>query len=149
MPPSCASIQVCVYKQLDCTSFLTRVYPYTSIPRNLNRLIDIKQTITLTGLGTDAFDAAVHGIQTIHQVFHNHVTRGGSRLRDWVPGRDGQDLTLTFTNRYLTSPRDVGGEASVDLSQVVDPFNILRPLIKGETHTTDNVMEYWERKASA
>ncbi|PIL22305.1 hypothetical protein GSI_14993 [Ganoderma sinense ZZ0214-1] len=34
------------------------------------------------------------------------------------------------------------------MSQVVDPFNILRPLIKGEAHTTDNVVEYWECKTS-
>ncbi|KAM5539829.1 hypothetical protein V8D89_006642 [Ganoderma adspersum] len=106
------------------------------IPRNLNRLIDLKQSITLTGLGMVGFDDAVRGI--------NHVSRAGSHLRTWTPGRDGQDLTLMFANRYLTSNHDVGNETSTDPS-VIDPFNILRPLIKNEVHTADNVVEYWEQ----
>ncbi|KAI1783260.1 hypothetical protein LXA43DRAFT_1067803 [Ganoderma leucocontextum] len=117
-----------------------------NIPRNLNRLINLQQSITLTGLGTKSFDAAVCGVQTVYQVFNNHVSRAGGRLREWTPGRCGQDLTLTFANRYLTSSRDLGDEASVDLSAIVDPFNVLRPLIKSEVHTADNVVEYWERR---
>ena len=46
----------------------------TSILQNLNHLIDLKQSITLTGLQTEGFDAAIHGMQTIYQVFNNHVT---------------------------------------------------------------------------
>ncbi|KAM5534257.1 hypothetical protein V8D89_012082 [Ganoderma adspersum] len=102
-------------------------------------------SITLTGLGTVGFDDAVRGMQTIYQVFSNHVSRAGSHLRTWTPGRDGQDLTLTFANRYLTSNCDVGNETSTDPS-VIDPFNILRPLIKNEVHTADNVVEYWEHR---
>lgn len=116
----------------------------TSIPRTLNQLIDLKQSVTLTGLGMDRFDAAVHGMQTIHQVLSNHVSQAGGHLRNWTPGRDGQDLTLTFANRYLTSARDVGDETSIDMSAVVDPLNVLHPLIKNEVHTADNVVEYWE-----
>ena len=116
----------------------------TSIPRTLNRLIDLKQSITLTGLGTDRFDTAVRGVQTIHQVFSNHVSQAGGHLSDWTPGRDGQNLTLMFGNRYLTSARDIGNESSIDMSTIVDPLNILCPLIKTEVHTADNVVEYWE-----
>ena len=127
-------------------SYTFQVFTFgTSIPRNLNRLIDLKQSVTLTGLGTVGFDDAVRGMQTIYQVFSNHVSRAGSHLRTWTPGRDGQDLTLTFANHYLTSNRDVGNETSTDLS-VIDPFNILQPLIKNEVHTADNVVEYWERR---
>ncbi|KAM5543767.1 hypothetical protein V8D89_002384 [Ganoderma adspersum] len=54
--------------------------------------------LTLTGLGTDGFDLAVHGVQTIHQVLSNHVSRAGGCLRNWTPGHDGQDLTLMFGN---------------------------------------------------
>ena len=75
----------------------------TSIPRNLNCLIDLKQSITLTGLGTEGFDAAAHGVQIIYQVFNNHIIQSGGRLKEWSLGRDGQDLTLMFANRYLTS----------------------------------------------
>ncbi|PIL29422.1 hypothetical protein GSI_09474 [Ganoderma sinense ZZ0214-1] len=117
-----------------------------NIPRNLNRLIDLKQSITLTGLGSEGFDSAVHGIQIIYQVLSNHVARAGGRLREWTPGRENQDLTLTFANRYLTSSRDAGEEPSVDLSTIVDPFNVVRPILRGEVHTADNVVEYWERR---
>lgn len=116
----------------------------TSIPCTLNHLIDLKQSIALTGLGTDRFDAAVRGIQTIHQVLSNHIFQAGGHLRDWTPGRDGQDLTLTFSNHYLTSARDIGNKSSIDISTIVDPLNILCPLIKTEVHTADNVVEYWE-----
>ena len=115
-----------------------------SIPCTFNHLIDLKQSIALTGLGTDRFDAAVRGIQTIHQVLSNHIFQAGGHLRDWTPGRDGQDLTLTFGNRYLTSARDIGNESSIDMSTIVDPLNILHPLMKTEVHTANNVVEYWE-----
>lgn len=92
----------------------------------------------------DAFDAAVRGVQNIFQFFQAHVSRGGGRLRDWSPGRDGQDLTLTFANRYLTSSRDGEGQVQVDLAEIVDPFNVLRPLLRSEVHVEDNVVEYWE-----
>ena len=117
-----------------------------SIPHNLNRLIDLKQSVTITGLGTKEFDTAVHGIQTLYQAFSNHVVRAGGRLRKWTPGRDNQDLMLTFANRYLTLSRNVGDEPSEDLSTTVDPFNVLRPILRGEVHTADNVVEYWERR---
>ena len=55
-------------------SYTFQVFTFgTSIPRNLNRLIDLKQSVTLTGLGTVGFDDAVCGMQTIYQVFSNHV----------------------------------------------------------------------------
>ncbi|KAI1793219.1 hypothetical protein LXA43DRAFT_1059933, partial [Ganoderma leucocontextum] len=116
------------------------------IPRNSSRLIDLKQSVTLTGLGVQGFDAAVRGIQNIYQVFANHISKSGGRLREWVPGRDQQDLTLTFASRYLTSSRDAGEEPLADLAEFVDPFNVLRPLLRGEVHTVDNVVEYWERR---
>ena len=56
------------------------------------------------------------------------------------------DLTLTFGNRYLTRNKERGNDQVVDISQVVDPFDVLRPLIRLESHTTDNVVEYWERQ---
>ncbi|KAM5532474.1 hypothetical protein V8D89_013890 [Ganoderma adspersum] len=116
------------------------------IPCTLNRLIDLKQSVTLTGLGTEGFDAAVCGVQTIHQVLSNHISWAGGHLRDWTPGHDGQDLTLMFGNHYLTSSRNTGDNVSIDMSPIVDPLNVLCPLIKNEVHTTDNVVEYWERR---
>ena len=57
------------------------------------------------------------------------------------------DLTLTFGNRYLTRNKERGNDQVVDMSQGVDPFTVLRPLVRLESHTTDNVVEYWERQS--
>ncbi|KAM5530398.1 hypothetical protein V8D89_015933 [Ganoderma adspersum] len=103
-------------------------------------------SVTLTGLGTDGFDLAVHGVQTMHQVLSNHISRAGGHLRNWTPGCDSQDLTLTFGNRYLTSSGDIGGGVSINMLPIVDPLNVLHPLIKTEVHTADNVVEYWEHR---
>ncbi|KAM5531326.1 hypothetical protein V8D89_015006 [Ganoderma adspersum] len=78
---------------------------------------------TLTGLGTDGFDLAMRSPQQ-------------PCFQSW---RLSQDLTLTFGNRYLTSSRDVGGDVSINMSPIVDPLNVLRPLIKTEVYTADNV----------
>ena len=85
-------------------------------------------------------------MQTIFQMFKAHLERRGSQLRDWTPGRDGYQLTLTVFNRYLTSMRDARGEPGLDLANVVDPFNVLRPLIQTEVHLAENVVEYWQRQ---
>ncbi|KAI1785801.1 hypothetical protein LXA43DRAFT_899057, partial [Ganoderma leucocontextum] len=115
-------------------------------PLRNSHLIDLKQSVTLTELGIQGFDAAVRGIQNIYQVFANHISKSGGRLREWVPGRDQQDLTLTFASRYLTSSCNAGEEPLADLAEFVDLFNVLRPLLHGEVHTVDNVVEYWEHR---
>ncbi|KAI0643198.1 hypothetical protein C8Q79DRAFT_915303, partial [Trametes meyenii] len=39
------------------------------------------------------------------------------------------------------------GEPHGDLSEVVDPFNVLRPHLSSQVHLQENVVEYWERQA--
>ena len=107
--------------------------------------MNLKQSVTLTGLGAERFDCAVRGAQSIYQMFKADLTRRGCQLRDWTPGRDGYNLTLTASNRYLTSLRDAGGEPALDLGEVVDPLNVLRPLLQTEVYIQENVVEYWQR----
>ncbi|KAM5532010.1 hypothetical protein V8D89_014344 [Ganoderma adspersum] len=102
-----------------------------NIPHTLNRLIDLKYCA----------QGANHTSGPQQPYF-----RAGGHLRDWTPGRDGQDLILMFGNRYLTSSHDTGDNVSIEMSPIVDPLNILCPLIKNEVHTADNVVEYWERR---
>ncbi len=107
--------------------------------------MDMKQSVTLIGFGAERFDCAVRGLLSIYQFFNRHIARSGSRLRDWTPGRDGANLTVLFANRYLTSSRDAAGESPANLAEIVDPFNLLQPLLQTEVHTEDNVVEYWQR----
>ena len=116
------------------------------MPRNQNRLIDLKQAVTLTGLGSQRFHTAVRGVSAVYQAFKMHLSAQGCQLRTWAPGCDaGQSLTLTFSNRILMSAKDAEGETKQDLGLVVDPFNILRPLLRTEVHTLENNVDYWKR----
>ncbi|KAM5532011.1 hypothetical protein V8D89_014345 [Ganoderma adspersum] len=119
-----------VAEQLSGKSCLLALHPIDEA--NVEEAV--LQSVTLTGLGTEGFDVA------------QPYFRAGGHLRDWTPGRDGQDLILMFGNRYLTSSHDTGDNVSIEMSPIVDPLNILCPLIKNEVHTADNVVEYWERR---
>ncbi|KAI0746129.1 hypothetical protein C8Q76DRAFT_765114 [Earliella scabrosa] len=112
------------------------------IPRNPNRLIDMKQTVTLTGLGSQYFHSAVRGVSTVYHAFKMHLSTRGC-----CDG--GESLTLTFSNRILMSAKDGEGERKQDLAEFVDPFNILRPLLRTEIHTAENHVDYWKRTVDA
>ena len=43
------------------------------------------------------------------------------------------------------SAKDGEGEKKQDLGQFVDPFNVLRPLLRTEVHTAENHVDYWKR----
>ncbi|KAI0644165.1 hypothetical protein C8Q79DRAFT_1011967 [Trametes meyenii] len=96
------------------------------IPANTHRIIDLKQSVTITGLG-----------------FSAHLK--GHHLRTWQPERANAHLSLTFGNRYLTPVKFADGEPHGDLSEVVDPFNVLCPHLSSQVHLQENVVEYWER----
>ena len=105
----------------------------------------MKQSVTLTGLGSSQFLSAVQGVATVYQHFKTHISRKGGSLREWAPGLDGKDAVLTFFNRYLTKAKEAGDEPQLDLGTTIDPFNILRPLLQNEVHVQENVVEYWEK----
>lgn len=134
------------YVLVSLCSVLYNQSEFCSIPHRAHRIIDMKQSVTLTGLGVAEFDAAVQGMGVVYQVFKTHLLQRNCQLRPWAPGRDGEDHTLTFSNRYLTSGKDAEGETMCDLGDVVDPLNVLRPLLKTEVHTADNQVEYWQRR---
>ena len=94
-------------------------------------------------MGIAQFESAVKGLLVIYQMFEAEVARTGNKLRPWQTRRDSDDLVLHFANRILTSRKDAGEEEAVDLESVIDPLNVLRPLLRGEVHLQDNVVEYW------
>ncbi|KAI0757495.1 hypothetical protein C8Q80DRAFT_1090749 [Daedaleopsis nitida] len=117
------------------------------IPHNPNRLISLQESVTLTGLNCQSFDLAVQAIKAIHQQFARHVSGLQGMLRDWLPGQFDGAFTVTFGNRYLSSAREAGGDSVVDLSKVVDPYNVMQPILlqHTEVHVAENVVEHWER----
>ncbi|EIW51397.1 uncharacterized protein TRAVEDRAFT_84659, partial [Trametes versicolor FP-101664 SS1] len=113
------------------------------LPSNPNRLIDLRQTVTVSGLGIEPFDKAVSAVMTIHQHFCAHLV--GHNLRTWRTSRLENYLTLAFGNRYLTASKFAEGKPRGDLSDVVDPFYILQPRLTTQVHLQENVVEYWEQ----
>ena len=90
----------------------------------------------------------MRGLLAIYQTFQNHVTAKGSQLRAWQPAYDQDDLALKVGNRYLTLRKHAEGEEPMDLSDTIDPFNVLRPHLQSEIHVQDNLVEYWEKRMS-
>ncbi|KAI0676637.1 hypothetical protein C8Q78DRAFT_1073421 [Trametes maxima] len=86
------------------------------IPTNTHRLIDLKQSVTITGLGVQPFDDAAAAVLAVYHQFSAHLK--GHHLRTWQPERANAHLTLTFGNRYLTAVNQV--------------------------HLQENVVEYWQ-----
>lgn len=95
------------------------------LPSNPNQLINLRQTVTVSGLGIEPFDKAVSAVMTIYQHFCAHLV--GHNLRTWSTLHLENYLTLSFGNRYLTASKFAEGEPWGDLSNVVDPFYILQP----------------------
>ena len=119
----------------------------TRLPSNDSRLIDLKQSVTLTGLGAQSFNDAVAAMLGLYQ--HMHTYLSGYNLRPWEPARISDHLTLMFGNRYLTPAKYAAGELSIDLGEYIDPFNVLRPrLTAGQAHLQENVVEYWEQEVT-
>ncbi|KAI0645310.1 hypothetical protein C8Q79DRAFT_912123 [Trametes meyenii] len=115
------------------------------IPANTHRIIDLKQSVTITGLGVEPFDDAAAAAMAIYNQFSAHLK--GHHLCTWQPERANAHLSLTFGNRYLTPVKFADGEPHEDLSEVVGPFNVLRPHLSSQVHLQENVVEYWERQA--
>ena len=109
-------------------------------------IASMKQHVTICGLGLKSFEEAAHGALVIYQSFQNHVNLFQGRLRDWSLPQCGSDIALTFASRYLSTAADAADEINVDMDPSIDPFNVLRPLIKNAKHTADNVVEYWQRE---
>ncbi|TFK78113.1 hypothetical protein K466DRAFT_468930, partial [Polyporus arcularius HHB13444] len=128
----------------DCTLPPIRRF---QIPRNPNpgTLLNLKQSVTLTGLGGEMFEKAVRGLSTLYQNAKGKVQQRGCQLRDWTPGEAEGDLTLTFSSRYLTPSNHATDDVRPDMAEVIDPLNILRPLLRTEVHTLDNAVFYWRR----
>ena len=106
----------------------------------------MKQHVTISGLGLKLFEEAAHAILIIYQAFQNRVNSLQSRLQDWNLPECGSSVGLMFASRYLSTASDAADDVKVEMNPHIDPFNVLRLLIKNEKHTADNIVEYWIRE---
>ncbi|KAK7032198.1 hypothetical protein VNI00_013372 [Paramarasmius palmivorus] len=102
----------------------------------------LRQGITLTGFGSQAFEDGINGIKIADLLLRRNVPQLDSTPLSCTDELDGHQA-LHLSNRYFLSRRLANGETSVDLDPVVDPYGILKKV--GGTdfvHTAENIVEY-------
>ncbi|KAI0743698.1 hypothetical protein C8Q80DRAFT_1338050 [Daedaleopsis nitida] len=107
-----------------------------NLPCNQNRLIDLKQSVTLTGLASQQFHAGVCGVGALYHVFKMYLGSCGDDLRTWAPGCDGGErshLVLPIASSLL--PRMLKVRRSMDWRTLL-------------VHTMENCVKYWTHTLS-
>ena len=69
------------------------------------------QSIAISGLGSDEFDLSLKGLTCIHNVFKEHLA--GTSFSGINTRLDNSYVTLFFSNRYFTHPRDMQNNIGV------------------------------------
>ena len=111
------------------------------MPQTPSCIINLKQSITITGLSSKLFESSVQKMQCIYETFCLYASSLGGTLRKWTPGSDREDLVLTFSNYYLTSSKDASMDSILDPATTIDPFNVLGPYLNNTVYTLDNVVK--------
>ena len=101
-----------------------------------------KQSLLLTGLGSDLFDKSAKAIIEIHSRLANYLPP--NTLEEWQPLKDEGCLCLELSNRYLTPERLAIAYDAETLDDAIDPLGLLKGKPGGK-RTEDNVVLYYER----
>ncbi|TFY61611.1 hypothetical protein EVG20_g6988 [Dentipellis fragilis] len=116
----------------------------TQLPRD--RVHFAEQSVTVTGLGYDAFERAIHAIRNIHTLF-------STRHRDlqlWHPERRLQHPCLTFRTRYVTSKKIADPSVQIPFPSSIDPKGILASTFQGRgVRLEDNDVQFFCAKKGA
>ncbi|KAF8329028.1 hypothetical protein F5887DRAFT_1081409 [Amanita rubescens] len=106
----------------------------------------LRQSVSLTGLGTPTFEAAVKGILDVYSLFGGHVPRDKLKPCGCIDAY-GEFTSIDSSNRYFSSIKDCGPtERQIPFSSDTDPYGILSNLENsGYVHNINNVVEYYER----
>jgi hypothetical protein len=101
----------------------------------------MRQAVTLTGLGTHKFKASLESILFIHAMFAKHV--GKDRLAAWIPGYFQEHRTVEVWNRYFDHPSL--SSSAIPFHPFVDPQGLLKSIIDGRLlHTEENEVRYYQ-----
>ena len=106
-----------------------------------NKPLSSTQSIAISGLGSDEFDLSLKGLTCIHNVFKEYLA--GISFSGINTRLDNGYVTLFFSNRYFTHPRDMQNNTAIPIPPDVDPVGILAG-ISGGIYTAENQVEYFE-----
>ena len=116
---------------------------YTQNGRIPKNPLAARQSIVLTGLGSEGFERAARAVLQIHTLFSSTLPEDS--LLPWKPIRDSGYICLEFSNRYFKG-KDDGDATVLPLGRKIDPYDLLRSKCQSAEHTEDNVVLYYERK---
>lgn len=105
----------------------------------------MRQSISLSGLGSKSFDSAIENIQDIHHIFGRTFAAGC--LEPWIPNDFEGSQTIDAANRYFTPRLQATQDQIIPFSRLVDPNSILTAAMGRDgtfTHTIDNEVDYYE-----
>ena len=108
-----------------------------------NKFHYLRQSITVTGLGTATFEDAIKASHKIYNLFTRHFPEG--QLEAWKCHTFSGYSSFTTWNRYLTPVKYAPSMAHTQFTEAIDPRGILEEMVaKGNhVHGEDNVVCYW------
>lgn len=109
----------------------------------------IRQSATLTALGSPVFDNFITNIAVVHTIFKRAI--GEQLLQDTRQSSDAEyPVTIDVANRYFVPKANALPEDIRSLTAEVDPFGTLAKAAgSAYVHTEENKVYYFEKTCSS
>ncbi|KAM6489121.1 hypothetical protein JOM56_010309 [Amanita muscaria] len=109
----------------------------------------LRQSVSLTGLGTPTFETAMKGVLDIYALFSGYVSHNKLKSCSTCDNY-GEHSSFESSNRYFTTTKDApASDKQMPFTSEVDPHGILSGLANYVyLHCESNVVQYFERKVS-
>ncbi|KAF8347119.1 hypothetical protein F5887DRAFT_1131417 [Amanita rubescens] len=123
--------------------------PFRNQEITAKRVKYLRQGVSLTGLGTPTFEAAINGIFDIYSLFSGHVPRDKLKPCAFLDTY-GEFTSIETSNRYFSSIKDCGPTVKhISFPSEIDPHGILSSFENTSyIHSENNVVEFYERVLS-
>ncbi|KDQ34001.1 hypothetical protein PLEOSDRAFT_1081002 [Pleurotus ostreatus PC15] len=120
-------------------------------PDEIRRLAHVRQSVTITGLGSTSFKSIAENCRHMHTMFGRYTPNA---LLQSVPeymgklrnenGCDDDYPTITASTRFFTPAKQASGFATVDVNPELDPRGVLSKVDAAKwVHTEDNAVGYY------
>lgn len=120
-------------------------------PKNSRDKRHMKQSVVIIGAGSIGFEKALESVLSVHAAFSRHFKEG--ELKPWTPYSHSTGLGIQASNRLFTHFKDAAPECVIPIAAgLFTKFtkDHTSSAMSGEfLHTTENRVEYFERKARA
>ncbi|KAJ7462651.1 hypothetical protein B0H11DRAFT_1735092, partial [Mycena galericulata] len=105
------------------------------------------QQVTLTGCGSEKFEAGVLNTKELHGLYTRYFQSDVAKL----PGTNASgEPSLSASNRYLTSLQDEPYAVNIGFGAGVDPLGHLQSFVGSSlVHTSENVVSYYRTSIDA